>query len=165
MLYKYLENLGVGDIESEYKILAENGRYKIQDIRAYYSSKFQPSSIEDVKDEDLEQIVDYYSDLKTVKNFGETKQNQLLKDYKQNNSQQSKQLVIANNLKDVLHICLNYKTMHKDVNIQDLVQTANLALFKAVEKYKCDAKIPFKDYVVYWVAKEITKEFEEKQNG
>ena len=32
-------------------------------------------------------------------------------------------------------MCLNYKTLHKDVDIQDLVQVANIGLLFAIDKY------------------------------
>ena len=54
--------------------------------------------------------------------------------------------------------------MHKDADIQDLVQEANLGLIKAIERFDEKAKIEFKDYLVYYVRERININ-EEKMNG
>ena len=61
-------------------------------------------------------------------------------------------------------MALNYFSSHKDLNIQDVVQTANLGLFKAIEKYDAKAKLDFNDYIIYYVRKNLKNEFEEKNN-
>ena len=72
--------------------------------------------------------------------------------------------ILNSQLKDVLYLCLNYSTLHKNIDIQDLVQVANLGLMEAIEKYDENARIEFKDYLIYYVRENI-KDFEEKTNG
>jgi protoporphyrinogen oxidase len=75
-----------------------------------------------------------------------------------------KDLINGYQLKDVLYLCLNYITLHKDVDIQDAVQVANIAFLNAIEKYNPTAKIDFKDYVVFYVRNELMKEFKGEEN-
>ena len=62
-------------------------------------------------------------------------------------------------------ICLNYKSLHKNVDIQDLVQIANIGLITALDKYQPDSRVAFRDYIVYYLNEKISEEFEEKNNG
>lgn len=164
MLYKYLSGLGVLDVDSTYLELAQNGRFKINDIKQYFNETFLPSQTNDISDEELERIVDYYVDIKKIKTLNKTQLKQNLKIYKQNNSTQIKEEIINSQLKNVMHMCVNYKTLHPDVDIQDLIQTANIGLILAIEKYKPESKIDFYDYVVYWVRDSIIKEFKGEEN-
>ena len=163
-LYKYLTNLGVADVDKTYLELAENGRYNLDDVRQYFRQDFNPSNTEDVSDENIEQILDYYIDLKTVKKLNSSELNKCLKYYKQTKDNQVKEIIINSQLKDVLYLCLNYITLHKNIDVQDLVQIANIGLLEAIERFNVAAKIDFKDYVIYYVRKNV-KEYEEKING
>lgn len=164
-LYKYLQNLGIEDVDKQYQELAENGRFKLDDVRKYFRSKLEPSSTEDVSDEDLERVLDYYIDLKKLKSVSQKEIKQLLLEYKQTSSTETKEKIINSQLKDILYLCLNYKTLHKDVDVQDLIQVANIGLLNAINKYNPATKIEFKDYVVYWVRESIISSYEEKTNG
>ena len=163
-LYKYLLNLGSKNIEEEYKELAENGRYNLNDVRQYFRQDFAPSNTQDVSEEEIEKILDYYIDLKTIKSLNSNQLKVLLEQYFNSKDNKIKELIINSQLRDILYLCLNYTTMHKNIDIQDLVQIANIGLLNAIEEYKPNAKIDFKDYVIYYVRKNI-KEFEEKFNG
>ncbi|MBE5741531.1 MAG: hypothetical protein E7351_03300 [Clostridiales bacterium] len=164
-LYKYLQALGVEDIEGEYIELAQNGRYKRADIRQYYRAMFEPSKTEDVVETELEKVLDYYIDIKKAKTLNDKALRQALLDYKATKSEKTRELIINSQLKDILYLCLNYYTLHKDVDIQDLVQVANIGLLDAIDKYQEAKKIDFKDYVIYWTRVKIKEEFEEKKNG
>lgn len=162
-LYKYLLKLGVEDVEKEYINLAENGRYKLNDVRQYFREKFHPSNTEEVLESDLEKVLDYYVDLKQVKNISVKDIKTMLKEYKQTQNKSIRDQIISSQLKDVMYLCLNYKTLHKNVDIQDLIQIANLGLIDAIEKYDTNANLDLKDYIVYWIREKIIKEFEEKE--
>lgn len=163
-LFKYLSNLGVEDIEKEYMLLASNGRYKLNDVRQYFQEAFQPSAIDDIEEQELEKVVDYYSDLKQIKKISSAEVKRRLLEYKETKNENIKNEIINSQLKDILLLCVNYKTRHKDIDIQDLVQVANIGVIDAIEKYNPKAKIDFKDYVVYWTRDKILKEFKEKNN-
>ena len=47
-VYKYLTDLGVEDIDKLYLELAQNGRYKLKDVRQYFREIFQPSQTEEL---------------------------------------------------------------------------------------------------------------------
>ena len=164
-LYKYLSTLAVDNIEEVYLELAKNGRYKVNDIRDYFRATFEPSGTQDVEEKELEKVLDYYIDLKTVKHLNSKQIKDLLTEYKQTKNQNIKELIINSKLKDILYLCLNYSTLHKDIDIQDLVQIANLGLIEAVEKYNTTAKLDFNDYVIYYTRENIKKNNEEKTNG
>lgn len=164
-LYRYLTALGVEDIDETYLELAQNGRFKLDDVRQYFRSTFAPSQTEDISEQELEKVLDYYVDLKQVKHLNTQQVRKLLSEYKNTNDTKIRELIINSQLKDILYLCLNYSTLHKDVDIQDLIQTANMGLFEAIEKYNPQAKVEFKDYIVYYIRKNVKKEYEEKTNG
>lgn len=164
-LYKYLENLGVQDIDKLYEELAKNGRYKRSDIHTYFISKFQPSMTNECDETDLEKILDYHIDLKKIKKISNKELNNLLKQYEENRDKNIREKIINSKLIEVLYLCINYHTLHKDIDIQDLVQVANMGLIEALEHYKASAKISFNDYILYWIREKIIEEFEEKENG
>ena len=164
-LYKYLTGLKVENIDEVYLELAQNGRFKLDDVRQYFRATFTPSQTEDIAESELEKVLDYYVDLKAVKHLNSKTLKEKLALYKQSNSEQIKEEIINSQLKDILYLCLNYSTLHKDIDIQDLIQVANIGLIQAIEKYDEKAKIDFKDYVVYYIRESINKEFKEKTNG
>lgn len=166
-LYKYLQNLGVQDIDTLYLELAENGRYKREDVQLYFLSKLRPSATNDIDESELERLIDYYADIKKnkPKRISKKELDYLLKIYKETLDKQIKDKILTSKLMDLMLMCVNYHSFHKDVDIQDLIQVANLGLLEALENYKVDAKIDFNDYIVYWVREKIIQEFEEKKNG
>ena len=161
-LYKFLKDLGAEDINKDYIELASNGRYTNNEIRAYLKSKFEPSLTSDVPEEELEKLVDYYVDIKKIKKLSKSELKNLLKMYYDTQDESIKEIIINSCLKDVLHMCINYYTLHK-VDIQDLIQVANIGIIQALNKYSPKSKLDFYDYVLYWTRFEIIKEFEEKK--
>lgn len=164
-LYKYLTALGVENIDDAYLELAQNGRFKLDDVRQYFRSTFAPSQTEDLSETELEKVLDYYVDIKKVKHLNTQQIKKLLEEYKKSNDTKIKELIINSQLKDILYLCLNYSTLHKQVDIQDLVQIANLGLLEAIEKYNPQARVDFKDYMVYYIRENIKNNYEEKTNG
>lgn len=164
-LYKYLTALGVKNIDEVYIELASNGRYKRDDVRQYFREMFNPSNTQDVDEKELEKVLDYYIDLKKVKHINSKQLKDLLITYKTTNDINVKNQIINSQLKDILYLCLNYSTLHKNVDIQDLIQVANLGLINAIDNYKIDAKLDFKDYLIYYTREIILNEFKEKING
>ncbi|MCQ2555891.1 MAG: sigma-70 family RNA polymerase sigma factor [Clostridia bacterium] len=164
-LYAYLTKLGVEDVEATYTHLASLGIYHTKDVQAYYQENFRPSLTDDFEEAELERVVDYYADLKKVKAIPKTKLADLLKNYYETKDEHCKEKIINAELKDVLYMCLNYNSKHKDTDVQDLVQIANIGLITALNKFNPNNKIDFKDYVVYWISQKIKEEFEEKNNG
>ena len=162
-LYKYLSKLNVKDIDDTYKLLASLGRYKRSDVLQYFRSDFEPSLTNDFEEKDLEEIVDYYSDIRQSTKLNLKQINHLLKEYSTSKNIDIKNLIIQYYLKDVMMLCLNYKSLHKDVNIQDLIQIANLGLIEALDNYNPDNKIKFDDFIIYYVYKNVTEEYKEKK--
>ena len=164
-LYKYLQNLNVEDIDNVYLELAKNGRYKTDDVRQYFREMFEPSQTEEFEEKHLEEILDYYVDIKKAPKIKVQDLKHKIKEYKATKDRKIRENIINSQLKDVLYLCVNYSTRHKDVDLQDLIQVANLGLIEAVEKCDPDVKIEFKDYVVYYVGQAIKDNFKEKTNG
>ena len=164
-LYKYLTGLQVENIDEVYLELAENGRFKLDDVRQYFRATFAPSQTEDIDETELEKVLDYYVDLKNIKHLNSKALKEKLVEFKQTNNEKIKEEIINSQLKDILYLCLNYSTLHKDIDIQDLVQIANIGLLEAIEKYKPQARVDFKDYMVYYIRKIVKNSCEEKTNG
>ena len=164
-LYRYLSKLGVDDIDATYIEFARQGRSTRADVQAYLIDKLEPSVVEELDESELEKVLDYFVDMKTMKVIKAKDMPRMLKEYKQSNDKSLRELIINSNLRDVLMICLNYKTLHKDIDIQDLVQIANIGLITALDKYQPENRLSFRDYVVYYLNEKISEEFEEKKNG
>ncbi len=157
-LYTYLKNLGVENLDETYMELAKLGRYSAKDVQAYFYADFEPSATVDLDDSELERLVDYYADLKKSKPVKKAELKNLLNQYCVNPTEQIQHQILNAYLLDVLYLCCNYKTLHKDVDLQDLIQVANIGLINALKHYNKDAKIDFKDYIIYYVRKEVKKE-------
>ena len=127
-LYKYLSSLKIENVDDVYMMLAKNGRFKLDDVRAYFRETFRPSQTEDVSETELEKVLDYYVDLKQIKHLNSKALRDKLIEYKQTSNAIIKEQIINSQLKDILYLCLNYSTLHKNVDIQDLVQIANIGL-------------------------------------
>ena len=164
-LYKYLTALKIENIDEVYLELAQNGRFKLDDVRAYFRETFRPSQTEDLDEKELEKVLDYYIDIKKIKNLNTKSLREKLIEYKQTKNEIVKEQIINSQLKDILYLCLNYSTLHKNVDIQDLIQVANLGLIEAIEKYDEKSRVDFKDYIVYYVRENINESFKEKTNG
>lgn len=162
-LYRYLTGLGAPDKDKLYLELAGLGRYKRKDVSRYFRSTFDCSITEDISEQDLELVIDYFADLKKIKKLKKVELNAKLKNYAATHNEQDKQDIISSKLLDVLYMCIDYKTLNKDEDLQDLVQNANLGLMEAVEYYNPKAHIDFDDYVVFWVRSNILKD-KEKNN-
>ncbi len=164
-LYKYLTALQVEDIDEVYLNLAKNGRFKLDDVRQFFRATFTPSTTNELEESELEKVLDYYSDIKTLKHLNAKALREKLEEYKNTKSETIKAEIINSQLKDVLYLCLNYSTLHKEEDVQDLVQLANIGLIEAIEKYQPNARVDFKDYMVYYIRKNITNKDKEKTNG
>jgi len=164
-LGKFLTKLKVENLTEEYESLAKEGRYTRDDVIRYYKEDLEPSLTKELDEKELEEVVDYYNDIKKIKSLSIKDLNSKLNLYAETRSDELKTEIINSKLKDIFHMALNYFSSHKDLNIQDVVQTANLGLFEAVEKYDAKAKLDFNDYIIYYVRKNLKKEFEEKNNG
>ncbi|MBQ8615605.1 MAG: hypothetical protein IJ415_03465, partial [Clostridia bacterium] len=81
-LYKYLSALGIDDVDKVYLELAKNGRFKLDDVRQYFRSTFAPSQTEDISENELEKVLDYYVDIKKVKHLNTQQIKKLLEEYK-----------------------------------------------------------------------------------
>ena len=109
--------------------------------------------------------MDYYVDIKNLKHLNSKALKEKLIEFKKTKDEKLKEQIINSQLKDILYLCLNYSTLHKNVDVQDLIQIANIALLEAIEKYDGELKVDFKDYMVYYIRKNIKDNFEEKTNG
>ncbi len=164
-LYKYLTALQVENVDETYIELAQNGRLKLDDVRAYFREIFRPSQRDDLTESDLEKVLDYYVDIKKLKHLNSKTLKDRLIQYKETKSERIKEEIINSQLRDILFLCLNYSTLHKNTDVQDLVQIANIGLLEAIEKYNEKEKLDFKDYMIYYIRKNIKENFEEKTNG
>lgn len=166
-LYKTLQKLGVEDeIENQYLTFAKEGISNIKDFNNYLQASLGLDYVGDFDENIFEQVVDYYQDLKTSKIPNKSKTTTLLKQYKEQPSEELRNNIINSQLKEVLFIACTYKLSHIDYDLSDLVQVANLGLIKAIDKYDVNSKLTFETYLNYWVWDSIKKEFTQgEKNG
>lgn len=168
-LYKSLQNLGVDDneIDAQYMSFAEEGIINAKDFNNNLQAKLGMDYLGDFEDAELEEVVDYYQDLKQNVKIPKTKVLALLKQYKQSGDEKIRIDIINSQLKEVLLIACAYKLRHNDINLNDLVQVCNMGLMTAVDKFKVEAKLSFELYLNYWILDTINKEFTigEQNNG
>ena len=55
-LYKYLLGLGVEEVDKSYLELAQNGRFKLNDVKQYFQEVFEPSKTQDIDEKELEKV-------------------------------------------------------------------------------------------------------------
>lgn len=167
-IYKHLAKLGVADnIDEQYIKFASEGITNNKEFNNFVLASLGMEFLSDFDDSVLEETVDYYADLKKMKSVPQSKLNQLLKQYYDTKDKDVKTEIIHARLKDTLLIACAYKLKHLDINLNDLVQTCNMGLIMAVDKYVPENKIPFDTYLNYWILDIINKEFTlgEQNNG
>ena len=167
-LYKTLQKLGVDEqeIDNKYIEFANAGIATLKDFNNHIQASLGLDYVGDFDESVLEEVVDYYSDLKSSKSPAKSKITALLKQYKQTQDDKIRVDIINSQLKDVLFIACTYKLRHIDINLSDLVQICNLGLITAVSKFDVDAKLTFETYLNYWILDVINKEFTQgEKNG
>ena len=158
-LYKHLTKLGVEDIESVYQEYAENGVTNLNDFKAYLYSKYGDNLDKEIEQESLEEILPYFQDLKKSKKVSLKELKTLLKKYKETKDKETFELIVNSKLKDLLFNACLYHLKYDKIELGDLVQTCSLGLMKAIEKYDETSKIPFDDYIDFWVNMEVENTF------
>lgn len=153
-LYRYLVDVGCENVDDDYMHYVQNGITNVVDFRRLILDDNVANDI-DMDDESLADVLDYYNDIKNYKDLTEAKQKQALDMYKQTNDPVYKDEFIHANVKTALAIACNYARKYANVQILDIVQTANMALFKVIEKYHSDTKLKVVDFVHYWLRIEI----------
>lgn len=159
-IYKSLVKLGEEDkIENQYLKLVGEGISNIKDLNRYLQANLGMDYMDDFDEQILEEVVDYYHDLKKIKKLSSTKLNALLKEYQNSKDEQIKSQIISSQLQDTLLMACSYKLRHMELNLADLVQVANMGLMCAITKYKSESRIPFSTYLAYWVLNTMIEEF------
>ena len=160
-LYKTLQKLGVDEqeINEQYMAFAEEGIINAKDFNNNLQAKLGMDYLGDFEDCQLEEVVDYYKDLKQNVHISKNKVMSLLKSYKQTGDEKTRNDIINSQLKEVLLIACAYKLRNDNINLSDLVQICNIGLMIAVDKFKVDAKLAFEIYLNYWILDTINKEF------
>ena len=167
-IYKHLIKLGVEEnVDEEYVKFAQEGITNSKDFNNFVLASLGMELLTDFDDSALEETLDYYADLKKMKKMPKSQLNQKLKQYYLSKDNGVRTEVVNAKLKDALLIACAYKLKHLDINLNDLVQTCNMGLIIAVDKYAPDSKISFDVYMHYWILDIINKEFTlgEQDNG
>lgn len=158
-LYKTLHALGVEtNIDDEYMSFAQNGIANAKDFNNDLQSKLGLDYIGEIDENNLDEILDYYIDIKKSKVPAKSKVVKMLKEYKQSPNEKLKEDIINSQLKEVLLIACAYNLKCEDINLSDLVQICNLGLITAVDKYDCESKVAFETYLHYWILNSINNE-------
>ena len=164
-LYKYLSKLGVDDIDSVYMELATNGRFNLDDIREYLYADFDIVGDEVEIGDTTAAVVDYYNDLKKIKELNKKTLKEKLSVYHTSHDAIVKEEIINSLLFKAFTVAACYKTNHKEHDFMDIVQNANIALLKAVDKYDPESKLEIDDYILFYTREQLNKTYKEKENG
>lgn len=167
-LYKTLLKLGVQeqDMEDRYLSFANEGVSNMREFNNAVQSRLALDYLGEFDENDFEEVVDYYADLKINKSPAKSKVLSMLKQYKLSQDANLRQSIISSQLKDVLLIACAYKLRHTDINLGDLVQTCNMGLMIAVDKFDVNARMQFETYLNYWILETINSEFTKgEKNG
>lgn len=158
-LYRLLKALKVYNIETEYKFFINNGISDAKSLNNYLLSQLGLDYLGEIDESKFEDVLPYFSDLKNVKKFTSKQLSNMLNQYSESRDKGLKQDIINANLKDVLLLACAYKMRHTDINLNDLVQTCNMGLIEAIDRFDANSRIKFDTYLNYWVLKAITNEF------
>lgn len=163
-LYKTLKHLGVDEqeIDNKYTTFASQGIITSKDFNNHLQAMLGMEYIGEIDENQFEEIIDYYCDIKKNKSPAKSKTNQLLKQYKQAPTEELRMDIINSQLKDVLLMACAYHLTKPDLNLSDLVQTCNIGLMDAIEKYNINSRISFEIYLNYWVLEAINNEFNKR---
>lgn len=167
-LYKTLQKLGVDDeeLDEKYLAFASEGVSSVKDLNNIIQANLGLDYLGEFDESWFEEVADYYKDLRAYKVPAKSKVMELLKNYKQNCQDNVKKDIINSQLNEVLLIACAYKIGHPDINLSDLVQTCNIGLINAVDKFDLDSKLSFELYLNYWIMEAIKKEFTQgEKNG
>lgn len=166
-LYKHLINLGVeeSDIENEYTYFAKNGITNKKDFNNYLSGFLGEDYYKDLDEETLNLMLPYYKDVKKCKGLSATKIKELLGNYEITHDRDVFEMILTSQLKNVMMLACSYKMQNEELDITDLIQTCNIGLINAIQKYRVKTKLTFKDYIYYYVSKEIRNEFITKEQN
>ena len=103
---------------------------------------------------DAESIVNYMFSAESLPEPLEIEQeNQLVKDFQDNNNLSAKSLLIEHNLRLVMYIAKKFET--NKIDMQDLVSVGSIGLIKAVDSYKLDKNIKLATYASRCIENEI----------
>lgn len=167
-LYKTLLKLGVQErnMEDVYLSYANEGVGNIKEFNNTLQSRLGLDYLGEFDENDFEEVVDYYADLKLNKAPAKSKVLSMLKQYKLSPDEDLRNDIISAQLKDVLLIACAYKLRHNDINLADLVQICNMGLMTAIEKFDVNARMQFEIYLNYWILETINNEFTQgEKNG
>lgn len=167
-LYKTLQKLGVEASQQEdiYIKFANAGISNVKDFNNYLQAQLGLDYVGEIDEDCLQEVVDYYVDLKLQKSPPKSKLLELLREYKQTSNKQTFEDIVGSQLKEVLLIACTYKLRHQDINLSDLVQICNMGLMNAVKKFDVNSRIAFDTYLNYWIMDAINNEFTQgEKNG
>ena len=167
-LYKTLLKLGVNqdDMEDKYLSFAGEGVSNLKEFNNILQARLGLDYLGEFDEYDFEEVIDYYADLKLNKAPAKSKVLNMLKQYKLSLDENLRNDIVASQLKDVLLIACAYKLRHGNINLGDLVQTCNMGIMIAVDKFDVNARMQFETYLNYWILETINNEFTQgEKNG
>lgn len=165
-LYKHLIKLGVENVDELYLELSNEGITNLGDLKRYLYSQYGDDFNQEIEEDTIKELLPYYLDSKKEKKVDSKSILKLLKEYKLDKDSKKLELIINSKLQDMFFIASLYKNRLQNVDVNDIVQTCNMGLLKAIEKYQEKSRITFDEFVEFWVSREVKDTyFKENYNG
>ena len=95
----------------------------------------------------------YFNDITNTKPLTRTEENRLSKRWKEKHDLNARNKLVESNLKFAANIAKNYKGL--GLSYSDLIQEANIGLFRAADKFEPERGNKFISYAVNWIRESI----------
>ncbi len=163
-LKKYEESIDerpayeLSSVEREYiRRYSENDEE--ERINSMYYSEFDLEQFQQLSRKDIDLVKLYLSQL----NYGvlsREEEVELFKEYKEQGSEEAREKIVKHNLRLAVSVATNY--VGRGLDLLDLIQEANCALLRAIEKFDYRKGYKFSTYAIWWLRQGVTRGLSDK---
>lgn len=111
------------------------------------------------------QVPSYLKEIGKIKLLTEQEEVYYAKQYKENNDEKAKEILITSNLRLVVSIAKSYAPRCCNMEFMDLIMEGNIGLMKAVERFDPDLGYRFSTYATWWIQQCISRAIDDKENA
>ena len=104
---------------------------------------------------DIDSLDSYFNDIRKYKILSSEEVLENFNKYKKTNSKIYRDKIIESNLRLVVKIAKKY--IGRGLALQDLIQSGNLGLIKAIDKFNPEKNCKLSTYATYWISQSISR--------